>query len=93
MLNNDAIPTLFAHNSDKQPQKRKASVLREEVGAKRQFCEDAFTENELIERFQFEYNTKKTQTETVNITTSSTSTQTEPNMTDVSMQREIEDAC
>ena len=58
-----AIPTIFAHNSNKQPQKRKLSVLREEARAKRQLCEEAVIHQEQADIFEFECNTKGTQTE------------------------------
>ena len=63
LLKDDAIPTVFAHNADKQPQKRKSSVLREEARTKRQLCEDVAIHQELINDFEFECNTKETQTE------------------------------
>ena len=33
LLKDDAVPTLFAHNKDKQPHKQKSSELREEARA------------------------------------------------------------
>ena len=63
LLKDDAIPTIFAHNSNKQPQKRKLSVLREEARAKRQLCEEAVIHQEQVDIFEFECNTKGTQTE------------------------------
>lgn len=63
LLTDDAVPTLFAHNKDKQPQKRKSSMLREEKRAKRQHCENAFLHQEAVENFEFDCNTKATQTD------------------------------
>ena len=63
LLKDDAIPTIFAHNSNKQPQKRKLSVLREEARAKRQLCEEAVIHQEQVDIFEFECNAKVTQTE------------------------------
>ena len=59
----DTTPTLFAHNKDKQPHKRKSSELREEAKAKHQLCEDAVENHELFQRFDFECNTKGIQTD------------------------------
>ena len=63
LLKDGAIPTIFAHNADKQPQKRRSSILREEVRVKRQLCEDAPMHQKLVDNFEFECNTKETQTE------------------------------
>ena len=63
LLKNDVIPTIFTHNSNKQPQKRKLSVLREEARVKRQLCEEAVIHQEQVDIFEFECNTKGTQTE------------------------------
>ena len=38
LLKDDAIPTLFAHNLAKQPQKHRTSLLREETAARQQLC-------------------------------------------------------
>ena len=65
MLKDDAIPTLFEHNKDKQPQKRKSSMMREETNTKRQLCEQAIQHDELVQSFEFECNTKETQTDVV----------------------------
>ena len=54
-----AIPILFAHNKDKETQKRKSS----EAKAKRQLCEDAILHQYKVDRFEFECNTKEKQTE------------------------------
>ena len=50
-------------NSNKQPQKRKLSILRKEARAKRQLCEEAVIHQEQVDIFEFECNTKGTQTE------------------------------
>lgn len=65
MLIDDAIPTLFEHNKDKQPQKRKSSVMREETSKKRQLCEEAFQHDELVQIFEIDCNTKETQTDII----------------------------
>ena len=65
ILKDDAIPTLFEHNKDKQPQKRKSSVMREETKTKRQLCEQAIQHYKLVQSFEFECNTKATQTDLV----------------------------
>ena len=62
MLKDDAVPSLFAHNLAKQPQKRRTSLGREQIASKRQLCEDALHYNEL-ESFEFNENTKEVQTE------------------------------
>ena len=94
LLKDDAIPTLFAHNADKQPAKRKFSILREHERAKRQHCEDAFLHSEQVERFEFEYNTKETQTERVVLVSSSTQTPPLPTKADIGVQCCIEiDIC
>ena len=72
MFKDDVIPTLFAHNTGKQPTKRKFNILREHERAKRQNCEDAFLHSEQVERFEFQYNTKETHTERVVLVSSST---------------------
>ena len=58
-----AIPTSFAHNKDKQTQKRKPSAMREEAKAKRQLCECLHQEE--VDRFKFECNTNEKQTEII----------------------------
>ena len=88
MLKEDAIPTIFAHNVTKQPQKRMSSIVREEAATKKQLCDDAFLHDEMVQSFEFEYNTKSSQTEsnsksnftqTAFPSVSSTSTQVSPN--------------
>ena len=62
MLNYNAIATLFDHNEDKQPQKRKSCVMREETNTKRQLYEQAIQHDELVQSFELDSNTKETQT-------------------------------
>ena len=63
LLHDDAVPTIFPHNIEKQPQKRKSSIRREQQQAKRQHIEDAFTRNKQVQISEYQYNTKETQTE------------------------------
>ena len=69
LLKDDAVPTLFAYNKDKQPQKRKASEWREKARAKRQLCEEAAERHELVQNFEYECNTKETQTDAEEVST------------------------
>ena len=93
-MKDDTIPTLFAHNAEKQPAKRKFSILRDHERAKRQHFEDAFLHSEQVECFEFEYNTKETQTERVALVSSSTETPSLPTIADIGVQRCIEiDIC
>ena len=93
-MKDDAIPTRFTHNADKQPAKRKFSILREHERAKRQHCKDAFLHSEQVECFEFEYNTKQAQTERVILVSSSTQTPPLPTKADIGVQCCIEiDIC
>ena len=93
-MKDDTIPTLFAHNAEKQPAKRKFSILRDHERAKRQHFEDAFLHSEQVERFEFQCNTKETQTERVVLVGSSTETPPLPTKADISVQSCIEiDIC
>ena len=65
LLKNDAVPTLFDHNKEKQQPKRKSSEKRADEKAKRQFREDAIQHYEQVEDFECELNTKETQTEPI----------------------------
>ena len=47
----------------KQPQKHRTSLTREETAAKRQLCEEALYQNDLVKSFEYEINTKEVQTE------------------------------
>ena len=71
MLKDNAIPTLFNHNKDKQPIKRKSTLSRNEIGQKKQYCEEAFELYDKFEKFEYEINSKEIQTtpETRNIKT------------------------
>ena len=60
MLKEDAVPTIFAYNANKQQSKRRASVLREEAVTKKKVCDYAFMHNELVQNFEFEIKTKAT---------------------------------
>ena len=42
LLKDDTIPTLFDHNEDKQPFKRKTSCARLEIVNKKQLCKETF---------------------------------------------------
>lgn len=79
MLKAEAVPTLFAYNKYKQPQKRKSSETREKARAKRQLCEDAVHHNALVQSFDFECNTKETQTDP----------EVKPQMVDIGVQCNI----
>ena len=79
LLKDDAIPTLFDYNKDKQPAKRKCSESREKVKTKQKLCEDAIQHHELVQSFELECNTKETQTETPT-----------PKMVDVGIQCKID---
>ena len=93
-MKDDTIPNFFAHNAEKQPAKRKFSILRDHERAKRQHFEDAFLHSEQVERFDFEYNTKETQTERVALVSSSTETTPLPTKADIGVQFFIEiDIC
>lgn len=79
LLKAEAVPTIFAYNKDKQPQKRKSSETREKARAKRQLCEDAVHHHALVQSFDFECNTKETQTDPV----------VKPQMVDIGVQCNI----
>ena len=71
MLKDNAIPTLFNHNKDKQPIKRKSTLSRNKIAQKKQYCEEAFELYDTFEKFEYEINSKEIQTtpETRNIKT------------------------
>ena len=48
MLKNNVIPTLFDHNKDKQPIKRRSTLSRNEIAQKKQYYEETF---ELYDKF------------------------------------------
>ena len=64
-------------NANKQPSKRRASVLREEAATKKKLCHGAFMHNELAQNCEFEISTKANQTFHSNKQMASVSTQTE----------------
>ena len=71
MIKDNAIPTLFDHNKDKQPIKRRSTLSRNEIAQKEQYCEQAFELYDKFEKFEYEINSKEIQTtpETRNIET------------------------
>ena len=71
MLKDNAIPTLFDLNKDKQPSKRGSTLSRNEIAQKKQYCEQAFELYDKFEKFEFGINIKEIQTtpETRNIET------------------------
>ena len=79
MLKQDAVPTKFAYNANKEPLKLRASVLREEAATKKKLCDDSFMRNKLGQHFEFKINTKATQT-----------FQSKKQMTSVSTQMELD---
>ena len=71
MLKNNIIPTLFNHNKDKQPIKRRSTLLRNEIAQKKQYREEAFELYDKFQKFEYKINSKEIQTtpETRNIET------------------------
>ena len=71
MLKDNAIPTLFDHNRDKQLIKRTSTLARNEIAQKKQCCEEGFELYGKFENFEYEINSKeiKTTPETRNIET------------------------
>ena len=57
------VNTLFKHNADKQPQKGRSSMAKEEERAKRKLCTNASSHSKRIKDFLFVCNTKGTQME------------------------------
>ena len=62
MLKDNAIPTLFEHNKDKQPIKRRSTLSRNEIAQKKQYCEEPFELYDKFEKFGYEINSKEIQT-------------------------------
>ena len=62
MLKDNAIPTLFNHNKDKQPIKRRRTLSRNEIVQKKQYCEEAFELYDKFEKFEYKINSKEIQT-------------------------------
>ena len=59
MLKDNSIPTLFEHNKDKQPIKRRSTLSRNEVAQKKQYCEEAFELYDKFEKFGYEISSKE----------------------------------
>ena len=62
MLKNNIIPTLFNHNKDKQPIKRRSTLLRNEIAQKKQYREEAFELYDKFQKFEYKINSKEIQT-------------------------------
>ena len=62
MLKDNAIPTLFDHNKDKQHIKRISTLSRNETAQKKQYCEEAFELYDKFEKYEYEINSKEIQT-------------------------------
>ena len=62
MVKDNAIPTLFNHNRDKQPIKRRSTLSRNEIAQKKQYCEEAFELYDKFEKFEYKINSKDIQT-------------------------------
>ena len=58
----DAVPTIFDHNKDKRPLKRRTSLGREQSSTQIQLRENAFEHYGKYQKFEQELNTKSTQT-------------------------------
>ena len=61
-MKEDAIPTLFDYNKDKQPTKRKTSCAQLEVVTKKQLYEESFGHYGGREHLEMEINNKGVQT-------------------------------
>ena len=62
LLKDDAVPTIFDHNKDKRPLKRRTSLGREQSSTQIQLRENAFEHYGKCQKFEQELNTKSTQT-------------------------------
>ena len=62
LLNDDTVPTIFDHNKDKRPLKRRTSLCCEQSSMQIQLCENAFEHYGKCQKFEQELNTKSTQT-------------------------------
>ena len=60
-LKEDTVPTICVYNADKQPSKRRASVLKE-AATKKKLCDDSFMHKEIVQIFELEITIKATQT-------------------------------
>ena len=62
LLKDDVVPTIFDHNKDKRPLKRRTSLGREQSYTQIQLRENAFENYRKCQKFEQELNTKSTQT-------------------------------
>ena len=62
LLKDDAVPTIFDHNKDKRPLKRRTSLGREQSSTQIQLRENAFEHYRKCQKFEQELNTKSTKT-------------------------------
>ena len=62
MLKDNAIPTLFDYNKEKQLIKRRSTLSRNQIAQKKQYCEEAFELYDKFEKFEYEINRKEIQT-------------------------------
>ena len=62
MLKDNAIPSLFDQNKDKQPIKRRSTLSRNEIAQKKQDCEEAIELYDKFEKSEYEVNSKEIQT-------------------------------
>ena len=62
LLKDDAVPTIFDHNKDKQPLKRRTSLGPEQSSTQIQLRENAFEHYGKCQKFEQGLNTKSTQT-------------------------------
>ena len=62
LLKDDAVSTIFDHNKDKRPLKRRTSLGREQSSTQIQLRENAFEHYGKCQKFEQELNTKSTQT-------------------------------
>ena len=71
MLKYNAIPTLFVHNKDKQPIRRRSTLSRNDIAQNKQYCEEAFELYDKFDKLEYEIHSKEIQTtpETRNIET------------------------
>ena len=65
LLKDDAVPTIFDHNKDKRPLKRRTSLGREQSSTQIQLRENAFEHYGKCQKFEQELNTKSQTTKEV----------------------------
>ena len=58
MLTDNTIPTLFDHNKDKQPIKRRSTLLRNEIAKNKEYCVREFELYDKFEKFKYKINSK-----------------------------------